>query len=60
MRTFQATGENTLEVVDRPVTFLMTKDAPMQRLEDDYLFARIKDNYTLVRIGGPFVFERLQ
>ena len=58
MRTFQATGENTLEVVDRPVTFLMTKDASMQRLEDDYLFARIKDNYTLSRLNDALIFEK--
>ena len=58
MRTFQAIGENTFEVVDRPVEFIMAGDARVEKPEDDYLVARINDNYTLSRLNDALIFEK--
>lgn len=58
MRTFQAIGENTFEVVDRPVEFIMAGDARVEKLEDDYTFVHVNDNYTLSRITDVFMFEK--
>lgn len=59
MKEFQVTGEIDFEVIDRSVTFLPGPDAPVEKLEDDYTFARINDNYTLSRVNDRLLFERL-